>query len=102
VRGIVFGKTLDIAGQQLCKILEDYRLYYQIKIEEIVPNTTVVKLTNGDIWSCYEYNASNTCGRRANVVYIDSSIQEEEAKLNMQLTACAPPFQAIKYYCGQE
>ena len=100
--GIVYGKTLDTAAQQLCKIIQDYKLYDQVKIEEIIPNTTIVKLTNGDIWTCHEYNDSNICGRRCNIVYIDSSIQEEEAKLNMELTACAPPFQGIYYYYGQE
>ena len=102
MRGIVYGKTLDIAAQQLCKIIKDYKTYYDIGIKEIVPNTTTIVLANGDIWTCHEYNSSNTCGWRCNVVYIDGSIESEEAKLNMELTATAPPFQAIRYYYGQE
>lgn len=98
--GIVYGKTLEIAKIRLQKIIKDYNLFRDIKIEiqEETKRRSIIKLSNGDIWYALAAHKSNTCGRRCNIVYIDSDIEDEDLLIDMRIVACAPPFQGIRYY----
>jgi hypothetical protein len=98
--GIIYGKTLDRAKNKLKKLVSDYGLYRNIgiKTQECVHNRWVVEFSNGDIWQALIYNESTTCGRRANIVYIDHKLASSDGVIDMRCVACLPPFQAYSYF----
>lgn len=98
MRGIIYGKTLQSAQLKLQHIINDYEFYNIATMEKRLQNQVI--FSNGDVWTAYAYNPLNTRGRKCNVVYIDSHIEDEEDKWEMECVACAPPFQAITYYAN--
>lgn len=104
MRGIIYGKTAKSAEVKLQQIINDYEFYKIATVEKRDFNLKNVLFSNGDYWRALgPADISNTCGNRANVVYIDANITDEKILLSAKCTACAPPFQAIKYYYyGQE
>ena len=104
MRGVIYGKTLKSAKVKLQQIINDYEFYEIATVDRKDLNKNEVLFSNGDYWKAFgPADISNTCGRRANVVYIDTAIKDEEILLSARCAACAPPYQAIKYYYyGQE
>ena len=96
--GLIYGKTLRSAEVKLQHIINDYEHYNIATVEKRNFSSREVIFSNGDYWRAFCANSSNTRGCKANVVYIDASIQDEEVLLNAQCAATAPPYQAIKYY----
>jgi hypothetical protein len=105
VRGIVYGKTFQAAMNKLERIVADYVLFENTEIvyqHKARSGNQVIRFKNNDVWTAMVATSSNTCGRRCNVVYIDNNIEDKDLEIDMRLTACAPPFQGIYYYYGQE
>jgi hypothetical protein len=104
VRGIVYGKTFQTAINKLEQIIAEYALFEKTEVvyQQKTHSGQVVRFKNNDIWTAMHATPSNTRGRRCNIVYIDNNIDNKDLEINMRLTACAPPFQGIYYYNGQE
>lgn len=98
--GIIYGKTFDRAKNKLKKLVSDYTFYRNIgiKTQECARNRWVVEFSNGDIWQALKYTKNTTCGRRANIVYIDHTLASSDEVIDMRCVACAPPFQAYSYF----
>jgi hypothetical protein len=98
--GIIYGKTFERAENKLKKLVSDYGLYKNvgIKIQEHTRDRWAIELSNGDIWQALRYTEATTCGRRANIVYIDHELADSDAAFNARCVACAPPFQAYSYF----
>lgn len=104
MRGIVYGKTFQAATNKLEQIIAEYALFEKVEVvyQQKTHSKQVVRFKNNDVWTAMSISSSNTCGRRCNVVYIDSNIEDKDLEIDMRLTACSPPFQGIYYYYGQE
>lgn len=96
--GAVYAKTDREARIMLLEIAKRY-LDCNIKMREShnYHHCMEIKFTNGDAWYAYQYNGSNSCGRRFNIIYIDNQLSEDEKLL---LTTCAtlPPYTGITYF----
>lgn len=98
--GIIYGKTFERAENKLQKLVSDYGLYknIEIKTQAHTRDRWAIEFSNGDIWQALRYTENATCGRRANIVYIDHKLADSDASLNARCVACAPPFQAYSYF----
>lgn len=99
MRGIVFYKNRDVGLEQFYKIKENYE-YSHIKcvnIQLIQNGSSSMSFENGDHWILLE---TNSCckGRRANVAYIERSINEEILNALIAPMLTAYPYQAIHLY----
>ena len=105
MRGAIFGKTRKSAEAKLQKIISDYEFYEiaSVVTKTFTKNHCEVTFSNGDYWRTF-HPAQSARGYRFNVVYIDAALVENNDALEYaQCAACAPPYQAIRfYYYGQD
>ena len=96
--GAVYAKTDREARIMLLEIAKRY-LDCNIEMREShnYHHCMEIKFTNGDAWYAYQYNGSNSCGRRFNVIYIDNQLLEDE-KILLKTCATLPPYTEITYF----
>ena len=99
MRGLIYGATRENAEYQFNKLINDYKVYWKIEPEELrrSRNELYVRFKNGDIWQGFRCHESNVLGRKANVVLVDHSLNNEELSLRTMCTY-APPYSAIGYF----
>jgi hypothetical protein len=104
VRGVIYGKTFQAAINKLEQIIAGYALFEKVEVvyQQKTHSRQVVRFKNNDVWTAMGISSSKIRGLKYNVVYIDSNIEDKDLEIDMRLTACAPPFQGIYYYYGQE
>ena len=99
MKGIVFGLTTERANRKLDKIIQNYKEYWGIEPNQIIKSRNEYKVlcANGDIWqACKLHEASR--GKRANIIYIDSEINDAILEQIAYHCATAEPYSAVRYY----
>ena len=96
--GAIFAKTYKKAVEKLFDIIKNYRdLKFYITNEHHNSKEFKVVFNNGDIWYAYQYNGSNSCGRRFNIIYIDNDFSDDD-KFTLYTCATLPPYTGITYF----
>lgn len=96
MRGIIWGKTEQIAIAELEKIVEAYKKagYLSARITKLD-----CSFNNGDIWRACRCS-ENERGRKCNISYIDVNIPKESVDNIILPATIALPYQATHYYYG--
>lgn len=98
MKGIVYGKYLERAKEQLDQIAEQYQRL-EIDIDEAYKSLNCYRyiFTNGDSWQAR--GASESCrGLACNVAYVDRAIGKEIIQCIILPTIKAYPYRAVNYF----
>ena len=99
IKGIIFGRTFEVAKEKMIALIKDYEKYWKIKpiAEYICTNDMCVKFSNGDIWRVKgAYDIDSLRGYKCNIVLLDYNLSEEICIYAK--TILINPIKAIGYY----
>lgn len=103
IDGIVWGRNFNRACRKLDLIKKDYLAVHTNVIYELCSNNEYkIIFKNGDCWYALSAEDGLYCGKRVNISYIDSTIDEETIHRIIRPCTSAPPYDAYNYYILDE
>ena len=98
MKGNVYGSTIEIANQELEKIIEDYKsMGYLVTRYVKRSNGSFVEFNNADFWQAVRAGDGQRANR-CNVAYIDRGINQNIINCIIRPAITLKPFQAERYY----